>query len=77
MSDRRADGRAPNARRAALAVEIDGQALDPADAQAIWQRFSDFMESGGDLAGFAAQEGVASVVTQIRAGAPTLIVRSK
>ncbi len=45
-----------------LAVVVDGKALGDDDARAFWARFSAYMESHrGDLAGFAKQEGFASV----------------
>ena len=45
--------------------------LPPEEARALWLRFSDWMEEHkGDLAGFAAQEGFASVRPAVAAGAP-------
>jgi hypothetical protein len=48
--------------RPALGVRLDGVAMNDADARAFWERFSAYMEANkGDLAGFAKQEGLASV----------------
>ena len=45
-----------------LAVLVDGQAMPEEEGRAFWERFSAWMEEHrGDLAGFAAQEGYASV----------------
>ena len=56
-----------------LAVYIDGSPMPEADAKAFWQRFSDFMEANkGDLAGFAAAEGFASVHPGVENGRPVL-----
>ncbi len=45
-----------------LGVLLDGAPLPDEDARALWERFSAWMEEHrGDLAGFAAQEGYASV----------------
>lgn len=39
--------------------------MDGAEARGFWQRFSAYMdENKGDLAGFAAKEGFASVVPE-------------
>jgi hypothetical protein len=57
-----------------LAVHVDGKALPEEEARALWQRFSDWMEEHrGDLAGFAAQEGFASVHPGVHAGRPVLL----
>jgi hypothetical protein len=43
------------------------------EARAFWQRFSDWMEDHrGDLAGFAAREGFASVHPTVADGRPVL-----
>lgn len=56
-----------------LAVYVDGQALPEEEARALWQRFSDWMEEHrGDLAGFAAKEGYASVHPGVEDGRPVL-----
>ena len=56
-----------------LAVLVDGTPLAEADALALWDRFSRFMEEHrGDLAGFAAQEGYASVHPDVEDGEPVL-----
>ena len=45
-----------------LAVQVDGVALGEDEARGLWARFSAYMEEHkGDLAGFAKQEGFASV----------------
>lgn len=57
----------------ALAVYVDGAAMAEADARAFWQRFSDWMEENkGDLSGFAAKEGFASVHPGVENGRPVL-----
>jgi hypothetical protein len=62
-------------RRRALAVLVDGAPMPESDARAFWQRFSDWMEEHrGDLAGFAASEGFASVHPGVAAGHPVLHV---
>jgi hypothetical protein len=49
----------------ALEVIVDGVPMDGAEARGFWQRFSAYMdENKGDLAGFAAKEGFASVVPE-------------
>ena len=56
-----------------LAVYVDGQAMPEAEARVFWQRFSDWMEEHrGDLAGFAAKEGFASVHPGVEDGRPVL-----
>ena len=51
-----------NVAGAQLAVLIDGKPLGDDEARAFWGRFSAHMEEHrGDLAGFAKQEGFASV----------------
>ena len=58
---------------AGLAVYVDGAAIPEPDARAFWQRFSDWMEANrGDLAGFAAKEGFASVHPGVENGQPVL-----
>ena len=45
-----------------LVVVVDGKPLPDDEARAFWGRFSAYMEAHrGDLAGFAKQEGFASV----------------
>ena len=57
-----------------LAVVIDGATLPDVEARAFWKRFSEHMETHkGDLAGFAAAEGLASVHPEARAGGPVLV----
>ena len=63
------------ARTPALAVIVDGVALEDAAARAFWTRFSAHMEANkGDLAGFAKSEGFASVHPEMRAGRAVLVV---
>jgi|GEM_PF-1422158 len=55
-------------------VLVDGVALPATDADALWQRFSDWMEENrGDLAGFAKKEGFASVHPAVQGGRPVLV----
>jgi hypothetical protein len=59
----------------ALAVYVDGSPMPEAEARPFWQRFSDWMEERrGDLAGFAAKEGFASVHPGVENGRPVLYV---
>lgn len=56
-----------------LAVLVDGAPLPEAEAIALWDRFSAWMEEHrGDLAGFAAQEGYASVHPGVDGDRPVL-----
>jgi hypothetical protein len=58
----------------ALRVKVDGVALDDAEARAMWQRFSVWMDAHeGDLAGFARAEGFASLHPEMQAGEPVLV----
>lgn len=55
-------------------MRVDGQLLDEEGARALWQRFSEHMEANkGDLAGFAAKEGYASVRPGMENGRAVLI----
>ncbi len=57
-----------------LLVRADGELLPDADARAFWKRFSDHMEANqGDLAGFAKNEGFASVRPAVENGSAILI----
>ncbi len=57
-----------------LRVSVDGAPLPNEEAQAFWQRFSQWMEEHeGDLAGFARAEGLASVHPEMHAGSPVLV----
>jgi hypothetical protein len=57
----------------ALVVLVDGAPMPEPQARALWQRFSDWMEEHrGDLAGFAAKEGFASVHPGVDGGRPVL-----
>jgi hypothetical protein len=59
---------------AGLVVVVDGELMDEALAKAFWQRFSAYMdEHKGDLGGFAALEGLASVHPELRDGRPALV----
>jgi hypothetical protein len=56
-----------------LAVLVDGAPLPEAEAVALWDRFSHWMEEHrGDLAGFASQEGYASVHPGVDGDRPVL-----
>jgi hypothetical protein len=56
-----------------LAVFVDGSAMAEAEARPLWERFSAWMEEHrGDLAGFAAKEGFASVHPGVENGRPVL-----
>ncbi len=57
-----------------LVVVVDGEAMEESLAKAFWQRFSAYMEEHkGDLGGFAASEGLASVHPELRDGRPALV----
>jgi hypothetical protein len=57
-----------------LRALVDDEALPADEAAALWKRFSAWMDSHpGDLAGFAAAEGFASVHPEIHDGAPVLV----
>jgi hypothetical protein len=56
-----------------LAVLVDGTPMPEPEALAFWERFSTWMEEHrGDLAGFAAQEGFASVHPGVDGDRPVL-----
>jgi hypothetical protein len=58
----------------ALGVLVDGTPMPEADARALWERFSAWMEEHkGDLRGFAETEGFASVHPELHAGEPVLV----
>ncbi len=58
-----------------LRVLLDGTPLADADARALWQRFSAWMEEHpSDLGGFARAEGFASVHPELHGGEPVLVV---
>ena len=58
-----------------LAVIVDGTPLPTEEARLFWERFSNWMEDHqGDLAGFAAKEGFASVHPGVEKGSPVLRV---
>lgn len=57
-----------------LAVRVDGEVLPEDAAVAMWERFSAHMEANkGDLAGFAAKEGFASVRPSFDASGAVLL----
>ena len=61
--------------RKKLGVLVDGTPLPEDEAYAIWDRFSLWMEDHrGDLAGFAVQEGFASVHPGVDGDKPVLRV---
>ena len=63
-----------DAQRGSLGVVVDGQPMPPAEAREFWGRFSAYMEENkGDLAGFAKQEGFASVHPSMKDGAAVLL----
>ncbi len=58
----------------ALRVLVDGTSLPDGEARTLWKRFSDWMEEHpGDLGGFAAAEGLASVHPTMQGGSPVLV----
>ncbi|MCA9583783.1 MAG: hypothetical protein KC657_00320 [Myxococcales bacterium] len=58
-----------------LSVQVDGVALAPEEAVAMWERFSAHMEEHkGDLAGFAAKEGFASAQPSFDASGAVLLL---
>ena len=60
---------------ALLSAMVDGVPLPEAEARALWERFSDWMEEHqGDLAGFATREGFSSVHPGVDAAGPILRV---
>jgi hypothetical protein len=59
-------------------VLVDGVPMPDDAARALWERFSAWMEEHqGDLAGFAKQEGYASVHPGVEAGRPVLRASKK
>ena len=60
--------------KSALGVLLDGEPMPEADARAFWSRFSAWMdEHKGDLKGFAASEGLASVHPATQQGRAVLV----
>jgi hypothetical protein len=58
----------------ALRVLVDGVALPEEEGRELWKRFSEWMEDHkGDLAGFAASQGYASIRPATSGGAPVLV----
>ena len=65
-------------KRPRLVAVIDGAPLPEEEARALWKRFSEHMDvHQGDMAGFAAQNGFASVSPEYRAGQAVLVVCTK
>lgn len=61
----------------ALVAFLDGKALPDEEARALWKDFSEHMdEHRGDMAGFAAKRGWASVAPEYRDGRAVLVVRT-
>jgi len=57
-----------------LGVVLDGAPMGDEEARAFWARFSAYMdEHRGDLAGFAAGEGLASVHPEMHDGRAVLV----
>ena len=70
-----ASGAAKAPAKPRLAVLVDGAPLAEEDARALWVRFSQHMDAHqGDIAGFAAQEGFASVLPEHRKGQAVLVI---
>lgn len=66
-------GRPASKRLRPLAVLVDGVPLPEQEARGLWERFSAWMEEHhGDLAGFAVQEGFASVHPGVDGDRPVL-----
>ncbi|MBK6518725.1 MAG: hypothetical protein IPG04_32445 [Polyangiaceae bacterium] len=61
-----------------LAVMVDGKPAPEEEARTIWNDFSLHMdEHQGDLAGFAAKRGWASVRPEPRGGRAVLVVKTR
>lgn len=62
---------------ARLAALVDGAALDPEAARALWTEFSAHMDANkGDMAGFAKKKGWQSVAPEFRQGKAVLVVKT-
>jgi hypothetical protein len=60
-----------------LAVLVDGAALEPEPARALWTEFSAYMdEHEGDMVGFAKLKGWESVAPEYRQGRAVLVVKT-
>ena len=60
-----------------LSALVDGTALDPEAARALWTEFSAHMdENKGDMAGFARKKGWHSVAPEFRQGMAVLVVQT-
>jgi hypothetical protein len=60
-----------------LAAVVDGKPSEPADAKALWERFSAYMdEHQGDFDGFAKEEGLLAARVDVVQGVPTLTLSS-
>ncbi|WP_437715241.1 hypothetical protein WMF45_01730 [Sorangium sp. So ce448] len=63
--------------RSNLAASIDGAPLADEEARDLWTRFSRYMdEHRGDMAGFARENGYASVTPTFERGQALLVVRT-
>jgi hypothetical protein len=64
--------------KSALAVEVDGRALPPDEARALWEEFSRYLEAHElDFDGFAKSKGFVSVRPTHKAGRAVLLVETK
>lgn len=64
--------------KARLAVLVDGNPLADDEARAVWNEFSLHMdEHPGDMSGFAAKRGWASVRPEPRGGRAVLVVSTR
>ena len=60
-----------------LAALVDGTALEPEAARALWTEFSAHMdEHQGDMAGFAKKKGWQSVAPEFREGKAVLLAKT-
>ena len=67
---------APAAVRPRLVVLVDGEALPDDAARELWTKFSAHMDQHqGDIAGFAAKHGYASVSPEYRKGQAVLVIK--
>jgi hypothetical protein len=60
-----------------LAATVDGRRLEPAQARALWERFSAYMQTHrGDFGGFARAEGYAHAAVSAAGGVAMLTLES-